>query len=223
MPKLYVVSTPIGNLKDITIRAIEVLRESELLIVEDKRRTVILLNEYGIGRKEMIPIAERTPRKRLERIIERIKSVNISSLVSDSGTPVISDPGKEIVRMCWEEKIELDVVPGPSAPISAIALSGFSGSKFTFLGFLPKGRKRRRLLKDIASRRETIVFFESPHRLAETLEEMKEILGDRDILIAREMTKIHQELFRGKISQAVEHFKGEVLGEITIVVSGREG
>ncbi len=191
--------------------------------MEDKRRTAIILNEYDMGKKRMVSISERISWRRLERIIEDIKRSRTSALVSDAGMPVISDPGRKLVEACWEEGIEVDVIPGPSAVVSAIAVSGFSGSRFTFLGFLPRGKRRRRLLKDVSSRGETVVFYESPNRLIETLKELKEIFGDRRILVAREMTKIHQELFRGKVSEAIEHFSGGALGEITIVVSGKEG
>ncbi len=217
MPKLYIVATPIGNLSDITFRAVEVLKESDFLIVEDKRRTSILLNHYGVGKKEMVAIAERSPSSKIERIVERIKGSKVAALLSDAGTPVVSDPGRAVVQRCWEEGIEIDVVPGPSAVISALSASGFPASKFIFLGFLPKGRRRRRLLKDVKGNF-TVVFFESPYRFSDTLREILDIWGDAEIFVAREMTKIHQELFRGKVSEAVEHFKGEVKGEITVVL-----
>ncbi len=217
MPKLYVVATPIGNLRDITLRALDVLKEADLLIVEDKRRTAVLLNSYDIGRKRMIAIAERSPRSKIERVVDEIKKVNVAALLSDAGTPVVSDPGRAVVEMCWREGIEVDVVPGPSAVVAALAASGFPASKFVFLGFLPKGRRRRRVLKDIREG-QTVVFFESPHRFQDTLREILDICGDVEVFIAREMTKLHQELFRGKVSEAVEHFKGEVKGEITVVM-----
>ncbi len=216
------IATPIGNLRDITLRALDILKDADFLIVEDKRRTAIVLNEYDLGKKKMESISERIPQRKLKRIISEIKRSRISALVSDAGTPIISDPGRAIVDMCWTEGIEIDIAPGPSAVVSAIAVSGFPGSRFTFLGFLPRGKKRRRVLREMASRKETLVFFESPNRLIETLEDIKEILGNREIFIARELTKIHQELFRGKVSDAIEHFNGEVLGEITVVVSGKE-
>ncbi len=221
MSKLYIVATPIGNLSDITFRAVEILKESQLLVVEDKRRTSILLNHYGIGRKEMVAIAERSPRSKIEKIVDRLKMVNIAALLSDAGTPVVSDPGRIVVERCWQEGIEVDVVPGPSAVVAALAVSGFPASRFSFLGFLPKGRRRRRTLKDVRSG-QTVVFFESPHRFVETLKEILDIWGDVYIFVAREMTKLHQEFFRGKVSEAIEHFKGEVKGEITVVVRKEE-
>ncbi len=174
MPKLYVVATPIGNLSDMTFRAVEVLKKVDFLIVEDKRRTSILLNHYGIGKKEMIAIAERSPSSKIDKIIERVKKSNTAALLSDAGTPVVSDPGRAVVQKCWEEGIEVDVIPGPSAVISALSASGFPASKFIFLGFLPKGRRRRRILKDVRGNF-TVVFFESPHRFPDTLREILDI------------------------------------------------
>ncbi len=217
MPKLYIVATPIGNLSDITFRAVKVLKEANFLIVEDKRRTSILLNHYKIGKKEMVAIAERSSASKIEKIVDRIKRADVAALLSDAGTPVVSDPGRAVVQRCWEEGIDVDVVPGPSAVISALSASGFPASKFIFLGFLPKGRRRRRLLKDVKGSF-TVVFFESPYRFIDTLREILDIWGDVEIFVAREMTKIHQELFRGKVSEAVEHFNGEVKGEITVVL-----
>ena len=214
------VATPIGNLEDITYRAVNTLKEADLIIVEDKRRTAILLNRYGIGKKKMLPIAERIPVKRLEMIMEEIKKNDLTALVSDAGMPVVSDPGRMIVKRCWEEGIVVDVVPGPSAVVSAVAVSGFPGSRFHFLGFLPRGKKRRRMLKENLKGHETTVFFESPNRILQTLEDIMDIAGDVEIFIAREMTKIHQEFFRGKVSEAIEHFRGkeEIKGEITVVI-----
>ncbi|MCD6449780.1 MAG: 16S rRNA (cytidine(1402)-2'-O)-methyltransferase [Thermotogaceae bacterium] len=225
MSKLYLVATPIGNLEDVTLRAIKVLRSADLLIVEDKRRTVILLNKYNIGKKKMVSIAERSPEKKIDKIMEMIIQTEISCLLSDAGMPVISDPGRVIVERCWKEGVEIDVVPGPSAVISAIAASGFQGSKFSFLGFLPRGKKRRRLLKDkLLWSEETIVFFESPNRLLETLRDILDIVGDIEIFVAREMTKIHQEFFKGKVSEVMEHYSEGVKGEITVVIEKkREG
>ncbi len=223
MPKLYVIGTPIGNLEDITYRAVRILKEVNFLIVEDKRRTVILLNKYDIGNKKMISINERISDKKLKKVVDEIKKNEKSALVSDAGMPIISDPGRVIVDKCWEEGIEVDVVPGPSAVVSAVAVSGFSGSKFCFLGFLPKGKKRRRILKEKLKSKETVVFFESPHRLKDTLKDILNTIGDLELFIAREMTKLHQEFFRGRVSEALEKFKEEIKGEITIVIGNRGG
>lgn len=224
MGKLYIIGTPIGNLKDISLRAIETLKESDIIFVEDKRVTVKLLNNLDIGKKELFTFSEYNANKVLKKALDVVKEKNICSLVSDAGMPVISDPGYQLINKCWEENIEIDIIPGPNAPAAAIALSGFPGSKYMFHGFLPRGKNKRRLLRKIKDLGILFVFFESPQRLNNTLKEILEIVGDRDIFIAREMTKIHQELFRGKVSRALKHFSEKnVKGEITIVLSGKEG
>ena len=170
----------------------------------------------------MIPIAENISPKKLDYIVQKLKEVQIASLVSDSGTPVISDPGLAVVSRCWKEGIEIDIIPGPSAVTSSIAASGFPGNRFIFLGFLPRRRKRRKLFRELMSWKGVIVFFESPSRLVETLKDVLDILGDLEIFIAREMTKIHQEFFKGRVGEAIEHFNGEVKGEITVVMRKEE-
>ncbi|AEX84809.1 ribosomal RNA small subunit methyltransferase I [Marinitoga sp. 1135] len=223
MGKLYIIGTPIGNLKDISLRAVETLKESDVIFVEDKRVTVKLLNSLEIGKKELFTFSEYNANKVLKKALDIVKQKNICSLVSDAGMPVISDPGYQLINKCWEEGIEIDIIPGPNAPSAAIALSGFPGSKYMFYGFLPRGKNKRRVLRNIKDIDILFVFFESPQRLVNTLKEILEIIGDRDIFIAREMTKIHQELFRGKVSEALAHFsENKVRGEITVVLSGRD-
>jgi len=219
--KLYIVGTPIGNLEDITIRAIKVLREVDFLLSEDKRRTYILLNRYGIRKKDMISFNEKNAKKRIPMVIKKLRDGKTGALVSDAGMPVISDPGCDLVDACWKEGIEVDVVPGPSALTSAVAASGFSGSKFVFEGFLPKGKRRRRLLRILKDEKRVMVFFESPERLLDTLKDIMDIMGNREVFIAREMTKKFQEFFRGAVEEAIKHFQKGVLGEITIVLSGK--
>jgi len=219
--KLYIVGTPIGNLEDITIRAIRVLREVDFLLSEDKRRTYILLNKYGIKKEDMISFNEKNARRRIPMVIKKLKEGKTGALVSDAGMPVISDPGYELVAACWREGIEVDVIPGPSALTSAVAASGFPGSKFIFEGFLPKGKKRRRLLRTLKDEKKVLVFFESPERLLDTLKDIMDIMGNREIFIAREMTKKFQEFFRGTVEEAIRHFQKGTLGEITIVLSGK--
>ena len=221
MGKLYIVGTPIGNLEDITIRAIKVLREVDFLLSEDKRRTYILLNRYGIRKKDMISFNEKNARRKIPMVIKKLREGKTGALVSDAGMPVISDPGCDLVDACWKEGIKVDVVPGPSALISAVAASGFSGSKFIFEGFLPKGKKRRRLLRTLKDEKKVLVFFESPERLLDTLKDIMDIMGNREIFIAREMTKKFQEFFRGTVEEAIRHFQKGTLGEITIVLSGK--
>jgi len=219
--KLYIVGTPIGNLEDITIRAIKVLREVDFLLSEDKRRTYILLNRYGIRKKDMISFNEKNARKKIPMVIKKLRGGKTGALVSNAGMPVISDPGCDLVDACWKEGIEVDVVPGPSALISAVAVSGFPGSKFIFEGFLPRGKRRKRLLRTLRDEKRVMVFFESPERLLDTLKDIMDIMGNREVFIAREMTKKFQEFFRGTVEEAIKHFQKGALGEITIVLSGK--
>ncbi|KAF2955383.1 16S rRNA (cytidine(1402)-2'-O)-methyltransferase [Marinitoga sp. 38H-ov] len=223
MGKLFIIGTPIGNLKDISLRAVETLKESDVIFVEDKRVTIKLLNSLDIGKKELFTFSEYNANKVLNTAINIVKEKNICSLVSDAGMPVISDPGYQLINKCWQEGIELDIIPGPNAPASAIALSGFPGSKYMFHGFLPRGKNKRRVLRSIKELDILFVFFESPQRLTNTLKEILEIIGNREIFIAREMTKLHQELFRGKVLEAIKYFSDKkVMGEITVVLSGRD-
>lgn len=220
MGKLYIIGTPIGNLEDITIRAIKTLRNVDFILSEDKRRTYILLNKYGIKKEDMISFNAKNFKKKIPMVIKKLKDGKTGALVSDAGMPIISDPGYELVDACWKNGIEMDVIPGPSAITSAVAVSGFPGSKFVFEGFLPKGRKRRKILKILKNEKRVLVFFESPERLLNTLKDIMNIMGNRKIFIAREMTKKFQEFFKGTVEEAIKHFQKEILGEITIVLSG---
>jgi len=220
--KLYVVATPIGNLEDITLRALRVLREVDLIAAEDTRHTRKLLDRYKI-KKRMVSYHEHNERERAERIIEDLKSGMKVALVSDSGTPAISDPGYVLIRRCVEEGIEVIPIPGPSALLAALSVSGLPVHRFIFEGFLPhKSGKRRNRLRQLAGEEGTIIFYESPHRLLKTLSDILEILGNRRVVIARELTKVHEEIFRGSIEEALERFgEGECRGEFTILVEGR--
>ncbi|MGC8955633.1 MAG: 16S rRNA (cytidine(1402)-2'-O)-methyltransferase [Fervidobacterium sp.] len=218
---LYVIGTPIGNLKDITFRAVEVLREVDYILAEDTRRTKILLGHYGI-QKPLESFNEHNSYKKLGKVIEHLKSGKKIAQVSDAGMPVISDPGYNLVEACHKNAIPVEVVPGPSALTSALALSGFQGTHFYFIGFMPKDKNRRRLLRKIAQVKEyelidTIVFFESPERLRKTLDDIRSIIGNCQIFIARELTKVHEEYFYGIIDSAIEKF-AQVKGELTIIV-----
>ncbi|HCI29424.1 MAG TPA: 16S rRNA (cytidine(1402)-2'-O)-methyltransferase [Fervidobacterium sp.] len=216
---LYVVGTPIGNLADVTLRSLDTLRGVDLIIAEDTRRTLKLLSHFEIS-KPIESFNERNSVRKIDKIVELLKTGKKVALVSDAGMPVISDPGANLVKKCHLEGIKVAIVPGPSALTSAVALSGFGGNKFYFIGFMPKDKNRRRLLRKLAEDEliERIVFFESPERLRKTLEDISNILGNKEIFIARELTKIHEELFYGTVSQALEHFK-EVRGELTIVLN----
>ena len=220
--KLYVVATPIGNLEDITLRALRVLREVDLIAAEDTRHTRKLLDRYKI-KKRMVSYHEHNERERAERIIEDLKSGMKVALVSDSGTPAISDPGYVLIRRCVEEGIEVIPIPGPSAFLAALSVSGLPVHRFIFEGFLPhKSGKRRNRLRQLAEEEGTIIFYESPHRLLKTLSDILEILGNRRVVIARELTKVHEEIFRGSIEEALERFGiGKCKGEFTILIEGK--
>ncbi len=218
---LYVVGTPIGNLKDMTFRAIEILKDVDIVLAEDTRRTKTLLQHFGIE-KYIESFNEHNSYRKIEKIIEIIKSGKRVAQVSDAGMPVISDPGYNLVRRCHEEGIKVEVIPGPSALTSAVAVSGFRGTHFYFIGFMPKDKNRRRLLRKLEQARnvgliESFVFFESPERLLKTLEDVKSILGSCEVFIARELTKFYEEHYFGTIEEALEKFKN-VKGELTVIV-----
>ncbi|HCF38097.1 MAG TPA: 16S rRNA (cytidine(1402)-2'-O)-methyltransferase [Thermosipho africanus] len=220
---LYLIGTPIGNLEDITLRALRILREEiDYIFAEDTRRALKLLNFFDI-KKPVDSFNEHSSIKKKNKILELLKDNKNVAYISDAGMPVISDPGTELVNICLENNIPWDVIPGPSAPITALSASGFYGNRFLFLGFMPRDKKRRRLLRMIKEENlaEVFVFFESPERLFKTLKDILEIIGDVEIFIARELTKIHQEYFKGAISEALEHFSGGVKGEITVVFKNK--
>ena len=220
---LYVISTPIGNLKDITLRAIETLKAVDIIACEDTRHTKKLLSHYGITTPTTSYFEYNKVKKGeyLMRLLEEGKSVG---LVSDSGTPGISDPGYNIIKLAIEKEIRIIAIPGPCAFISALILSGMPTDNFLFCGFLSnKGSKRRRQLELLKGQTRTIIFYESPHRILKALQDMLEIFGDRDIFIARELTKVFEELLRMKISEAIRHFTSiPPRGEFILVVKGEK-
>ncbi|WP_432662237.1 16S rRNA (cytidine(1402)-2'-O)-methyltransferase [Wukongibacter baidiensis] len=219
--KLYVCATPIGNLEDITIRVLNTLKEVDLIAAEDTRHTLKLLNHYEI-KKPLTSYHEHNKEKKgIELINKLIEGENIA-LVSDAGMPGISDPGEDMVKLCIENYIEVEVLPGASAIITALVASGLSTEKFSFEGFLDRNKKsRRERLKKIKGDDRTLIFYESPHRLKDTLKDMKEVLDDRSIVAARELTKKYEELVRGSISDVINHFKeNSPKGEFVILVEG---
>ena len=221
--KLIVVATPIGNLEDLSSRAIATLREVDLIACEDTRRTGRLLAHLGLKRT-LVSLHEHNERQRLPRLIAALESGSEVALVSDAGTPLLSDPGYVLVRQAIASKIEVDHIPGPNAPITALALSGLPPQPFTFLGFPPpKPGKRRRFLERFGDLDHTLVLFESPHRLLRTLEDLETILGDRPIAVARELTKRHQEILRGSTREVREILtrRESLKGEFTLVIGGR--
>lgn len=221
---LYIVSSPIGNLKDITLRAIDVLKEVDFIVVEDTRVSIKLLNHYGIS-KPLIAVFSVKETERADRVIKLLLEGKNVAMLSDAGTPLISDPGYEIVRKAISSGIVVVPIPGPSAVTCAIVGSGLSPSPFLFIGFLPKGREKYNLLESLKDRPETLVFFESPHRILETLKLLFNLLGDRVICVAREMTKVHEEFIRGRISEVIKlvERRGGLKGEIVLVVEGSKG
>ncbi len=218
---LYIVSTPIGNLNDITFRAVEVLKQVDLIACEDTRRTKILLEKFGLA-KNLISYYNYNERQRAEEIIRELKSGKNVALVSDSGTPGISDPGFVLIKRAIEENITVIPIPGPSAFVCALVGSGLPMDEFVFMGFLPHKKGRKTKLKKLSEEERTIILYESPHRLIKTLNEILEIFGDREIAVAKELTKIHEEFFRGKISEVLKKLTPDkIKGEFVIVISGK--
>ncbi len=223
MGKLYIVPTPIGNLKDMTFRAIEVLQEVDLILAEDTRTSAKLLKHFDIS-THMHSHHMHNEHKTTQGIVERIKAGDNIALISDAGTPAISDPGFLLTRACVEAEIEVDCLPGATAFVPALVNSGLPNDKFVFEGFLPvkKGRQTRLML--LANETRTIIFYESPHKLLKTLTQFVEYFGgERNISISRELSKLHEETIRGSVSELLKHFEAKpVKGEIVIVVGGKK-
>ena len=218
MPTLYIVPTPIGNLEDITLRALRVLAEADLIAAEDTRVTRKLLARYEI-QTPLTPFHVHNLSTKLPDLLNRLATEDIA-LVSDAGTPTINDPGQELVAAAAENGCEVVALPGASALTTALAASGLPTEGFVFLGFLPRRKTERiDLLSDLRRERRTLVAFETPHRLAASLSDLLETLGDRQIAVCRELTKLHEEVFRGAVSGAIDHFV-QPRGEFTLVIQG---
>ncbi|OGO19090.1 MAG: 16S rRNA (cytidine(1402)-2'-O)-methyltransferase [Chloroflexi bacterium RBG_16_50_11] len=219
MPILYIVATPIGNLEDISLRALRVLREVKLIAAEDTRKTRRLLTAYDI-KTPMTSYFEHNKLTKLDYILGQLKEANVA-LVSEAGMPGISDPGYELIAAASKQNIAIVPIPGPSAIITALAVSGLPTDSFKFTGFLPnKAAARRHALEAIANETGTIIVLEAPHRLTATLEDILKVLGDRRLAICREMTKLHEEIFRGRVGEAIKHFTTP-RGEFTLVIEGK--
>ena len=219
MPVLYVVATPIGNLEDISLRAIRILRSVKLIAAEDTRKTRRLLNAYDI-KTPMTSYHEHNKWSKLEYLLPFLSGTGDVALVSEAGTPGISDPGHELIVAAAQRGIPVVAIPGPSVVITALAISTLPTDRFTFLGFLPRAPgDRRRTLKSVSEVHGTLIILEAPHRLRAALQDMLTAFGDRRLAICRELTKIHEEVFHGNISDALERFK-EPRGEFTIMVEG---
>jgi|TARA_B110000977_G_scaffold167654_1_gene216394 16S rRNA (cytidine1402-2'-O)-methyltransferase len=223
MGKLYIVPTPIGNLKDMTFRAIEVLQEVDLILAEDTRTSAKLLKHFDVT-THMHSHHMHNEHKTTQGIVERIKAGENIALISDAGTPAISDPGFLLTRACVEAKIEVDCLPGATAFVPALVNSGLPNDKFVFEGFLPVKKGRQTRLLWLASETRTIIFYESPHKLLKTLTQFVEYFGgERNISISRELSKLHEETIRGSVTELLKHFEAKpVKGELVIVVAGNK-
>lgn len=219
MPILYVVATPIGNLDDISVRALRVLSEVKLVAAEDTRKTLRLLNAYNM-KTPLTSYHEHSKRAKLDYLLGYLEKEDLA-LVSEAGMPGLSDPGYDLIVAAIERGISVVPVPGPSAVITALVVSGLPTDQFVYVGFLPRRKgQRQRLLRSISDEPRTIVAFEAPHRLREALSDIEEILGDRRVSVCRELTKVHEEIFRGRVSQTREHFV-QPRGEFCLVIEGR--
>ncbi len=220
---LYVVGTPIGNLGDISSRALETLKNVDFIAAEDTRVTIKLLNHFGI-KKPLISYFEHNKHEKGEVITDRILQGEDCAIVTDAGMPCISDPGEDLVRQCAEKEIRTVVVPGPSAVISALAVSGLSTGRFCFEGFLSVNKKSRKdHLESLLTEQRTMIFYEAPHKLKNTLEDLCETFGDRKLSIARELTKVHEEVIRTTLKEAKERYAdGSLKGEIVLILEGKK-
>jgi 16S rRNA (cytidine1402-2'-O)-methyltransferase len=219
MPVLYVIATPIGNLEDISLRALRILGEVKLIAAEDTRKTRRLLTKYDI-KTPMTSYFEHSKMTKLDYLLEQLKTDDIA-LVSEAGMPGISDPGYELIGAAVEQGFEVVPVPGPSAVTTALAVSGLPTDRFLYAGFLPhKSGDRKRALKSVAKESGTIILLETPHRLLAALEDILEVLSDRRLAVCRELTKIHEEIFRGTVSQAINYFR-QPRGEFTLIIEGK--
>ncbi len=222
--KLYICPTPIGNLEDITIRTLKVLESADIIAAEDTRHSVKLLNHYDI-KKPLTSYHEHNEREKAIELIEKMREGKDVAQISDAGMPGISDPGETLIGMAIEADIEVIVLPGATALITALVLSGLSTRRFTFEGFL-SSKKKERLdrLKFLEKEANTLIIYESPHRLKDSLKDMIESLGDRNIAVVRELTKIYEEVFRGRVSQAIEKFEETPpKGEFVLIIEGKTG
>lgn len=220
--KLFVVGTPIGNLGDLSPRAVETLENVDFIAAEDTRVTLKLLNHFGI-KKELVSYFEHNKRERGEIICARIADGESCALVTDAGMPAISDPGQDLVYLCHETGIAVESVPGPTAFATALAISGMNSGRFTFEGFLSVNKKsRREHLEEIKDEKRTLIFYEAPHKLAYTLRDLYSVLGDREIAIVREITKLHEQVIRTSLKEAnALYTDGRLKGEIVLIIEGK--
>jgi 16S rRNA (cytidine1402-2'-O)-methyltransferase len=220
---LYVVGTPIGNLQDITIRAVEVLRDVNFVVAESSARALKILNHFDIH-KSILSINSYNEDRKSRNITERIERGESCALITSAGTPCISDPGNIIVKRCYEKGLNVRVIPGPSAAVSAVSISGLFADRFVFFGFLPQKRSKvKKALNELASVPYPVIFFESPRRVTKTLHMIHEEWGNREVVLFKEMTKMYEEVLRGSIEELIASLESQELrGEYTIIVAGRE-
>ena len=222
---LVLCGTPIGNLEDMSPRAVRALREADVVACEDTRRTKKLLTHHGISARELVVYNEQTERRRSRELLARVEGGERVVLVSDAGMPGLSDPGYRLVRACADAGVTVTAVPGPSAPVTALSVSGLPPGRFVFEGFLPRrSGDRRRRIEELKKETRTLVFFESPHRIVECLRDLDATLGDRPAVLARELTKLHEEIRRGTLSEQAAGVDAEPpRGEMVVVVGGAVG
>jgi 16S rRNA (cytidine1402-2'-O)-methyltransferase len=222
MGTLYLVATPIGNLEDMSPRGVRILRESILIAAEDTRHTGTLLKHFDI-KTQLTSYFEHNKLNKLDFILEKLSQGDVA-LVSDAGTPAINDPGYELVKAALASNFDVRPVPGPSSPIAALTVSGLPTDSFLYLGYLPsKSSERRKAMEQVSSLNYTLIFLESPHRIVDSLEDILSVLGDRRICVAREMTKMYEEYWRGQVSGALEYFRSkDPRGEFTLVIEGQQ-
>lgn len=218
--KLYLVATPIGNLEDITLRALRILKQVDIIAAEDTRQTLKLLNHFEIA-KPLISYYRHNETQKIEQILQKLQEGQTIALVSDAGTPAISDPGEELVKKAIEKKIQVVPVPGACAAITALIASGQNTRQFLFLGFLPLNKKyRKEVLEEIQNAKQTCILYEAPHKLLTTLKDLKERIGNRKVVLARELTKIHEEFLEGTIAELIEKVTAP-RGEYVLLIEGR--
>lgn len=222
MGKIYLVPTPIGNLGDITLRALEVLKSVDLIAAEDTRQSLKLLNHFNI-KKSLISYHKHNEQGKSEELIGRVRNGENIAVISDAGTPGISDPGSIVLKKCIENGIDVEVLPGATAFTTAIIYSGLDTSAFIFRGFLPRENKEKKeFVESLKDRRETIIFYESPYRVIDTLTFLKENFGNRNIAVCRELTKLHEEIYRGSLEEAICYFNDNIpKGEFVLVLQGK--
>jgi len=222
MGKLVVVPTPVGNLQDMTFRAVEVLKQADMILAEDTRTSGNLLKHFGIETK-MIAHHKFNEHATLGRTLDIIRENSLTALISDAGTPSISDPGYLITKNCIENDIEVECLPGATAFVPALVMSGFTTDRFCFEGFLPHKKGRQTRLLALKDETRTIIFYESPHRVVKTLTQIQEFIGERNVAVVREISKIYQEVVRGSIPTVIKHFQEkQPKGEFVLLVAGKD-